>query len=509
MFNFKDGSLEELLKSRYAFERLMESLDKQKIQGLRWFRRKNLEIAKLGLKEFFVLKPALRQREPFAMGFMEVVFRDKTSELYFLPLAFVKKGEDGLGQVATRDGVFLAIDAVNFEPFQRFLCSCFDSKAIIKGEAGSIVFESIYANGLPDCESIHTNSTNSLLRLGFSSILKLIRKIQEGINIEFEIGQFLTKNEFKYSPPLEGGINYVLEGGGASTIGIKFRELKNQGDAWNYALSKLEGYWALKEGSDPASYLKPQLFEITALAQVLAELHSCLRKDKEHPRFKPEEFTLADLEKWRESFLNLAKRSIDDAHKYVLDHPKESDRFKKISLSVDVIDKAFENLRKFEGKMGEKTRIHNDFHLQQVLKTDQGWAIIDFEGEPLRSIEERAGKASPLKDVAGMLRSIHYASYASIFNLKEKKNIKSLEKYASIGTDIVSRHFLREYIEAVRKLRCSSVPYSNMDCVKKLLALYKLEKAFYELCYELNNRPLWVSIPVAGIEVCLAELNVS
>jgi len=514
MFNFREGTIEELLRSRTNLEKLLQSLDTEKIRSKRWFQRKNFVISKIKLYEMFTLKPAERNRVPFALTFIETVYSDKSHDIYFFPIAFVRENEltdSSFISVRTKEGVFSLIDASFFEPFLRFINECLENQKRIKGEIGSLVFETQAFAIEPSCEPVNTNSTNSHVRLNYTSILKLIRKVVEGINVEYEMGNFLTGKSFPHTPPLEGGISYISEDGISRRIGIKFREMPHETNCFDYCLTHLQKYFDLARQGESSSekigeYIKPFLGEVQKLAEVIASMHSTLRKDKDHPRFAPEKITLNDIEKWEKSFMNFSKRSIDDAQKYVLDNPENSNDLERINLSMDLVKRAFEKIRKHVGSLGEKTRIHNDLHLAQILKTKSSFVMIDFEGEPLRTIEERAAKFSPLRDVAILLRSFHYVAFSAYLKEKEKST-GDLKKSALEWIHRVSRHFFRSYIEAVRKLRCSSVPYSNLDIVKKMLALFKLEKAVYELCYELNNRPDWVGIPVAGIQSCLKDLE--
>lgn len=515
-FNHREGSIEDLLKNREAFAKFVGSIDTENIRSQRWFRRKNLDISRLKLKESFYMKPALRNRLAFNMFFVEVRYSDRSADTYFLPLAFTKKPLDDevtFVKIRAKEGIYYAVDALSFPPFLRFINDCFNTKAIIKGREGSIVFEGVAEKTEPYCEPIPTNSTNSLIRYSATSILKVIRKIEEGINVEYEMGDFLTRNDYPHSPPLEGGFNYISNEGGSSTIGIRFKEIRHRKDAWTFTQENLAIYFdQVREHRYSDKELKEThcsyLDDVSELARVTALMHATMRKDKEHIRFRPEKLTDEDFERWEDSFTDLTKRSIDDAQKYVLDNPEDKYGIGKINLSADTIKKAFSKISKFAENAGEKTRIHCDFHLGQILRTRDGFAIIDFEGEPLRSVEERAAKYSPLRDVGGLLRSFHYAAFAAYFGVTDGKGDPKLEKYALKWNDIVGGHFYREYLRWVRKYRCASVPYNNLEAVKNLLALYKLEKAVYELCYELNNRPDWVMIPIEGIRSCLAELEI-
>ena len=510
-FSYKNGTVEDLLRDSESIEKMIGLIEPEKISSERWFRRKNLGISRLKLYDYFYIKAAVRNKIPFGIAVIEIRYSDKTAEVYFLPLAFVKgenKTESCFITVKTKDGIHSTIDALSFEPFLKFVNDCLDKSAILKGEKGSIVFEREKQEPTPYCYPINTNSTNTLVHFNYKSILKFIRKIEEGINVEYEMGEFLTRSGYRYSPPLEGGISYVGRDGRSSKIGIKFKEIDHIADGWGYTIDHLNDYFSFvaKIGKDEKSiteFLKGYLGDLDELAYVIANLHLVLNKDKEHERFRPEKISEKDMENWEESFFKLVKRSIDDAHKYVLDHPDSSHEMARVTLSIDLIRRVFEKLRKVVKNPGLKTRIHCDLHLGQVLKTKDGFSVIDFEGEPLRTIEERASKYSPLKDLAGMLRSFHYAAFASYFKVGDK----SLEKYAYIWIDLVSKHFTRAYLDHARKLRISSVPYGESEGVKRLLALFKLEKAVYELCYELNNRPGWIVIPVEGIKSCLHELE--
>jgi maltose alpha-D-glucosyltransferase/alpha-amylase len=401
--NYKNLTIEEFIRDHSCADKLAQSLDAEKIRSERWFRRKNFAISRIRLGEIFNVRSTARERIPFLMIIIDLKLEDKSRESYFLPLAFSKDKrykDSGYAQVRTKEGIFQAIDAVNFPPFLKFMDDCIKSGARFKGEKGHIVFEPAEARSRPWCEHIITNSTNSLVRYSSQSILKIVRKVETGINVEYEMGNFLTRNGFEYSPILEGGINYITSDRKIMTIGIKFSEIHGAKDAWIYTLEHLDNYFSMLFSQDLnddriVDFLDAYLRETEELARIVALMHSTLRKDKEDERFSPEKLEPADIRSWEKSLLGLTKAAVDDAQKFVLSNPDKSEILSGVKLTVDLIKRTFDKARKYIEKTGEKTRTHCDFHLGQILKTKDSFVIIDFEGEPLRNA---SGRQRPLED---------------------------------------------------------------------------------------------------------------
>jgi maltose alpha-D-glucosyltransferase/alpha-amylase len=239
---------------------------------------------------------------------------------------------------------------------------------------------------------------------------------------------------------------------------------------------------------------------VLLLGRRTGEMHRALAAGGA-PETQPEPFTTLYQRSLYQSMRNLVGRSLRMLGQALpqLSGP-ERERAEAILARREALLTAFRSIleRKFEG---QRIRIHGDYHLGQVLYTGKDFAIIDFEGEPARPLSERRLKRSPLRDVAGMLRSFHYASVAALFREQERGltaegRLQALEQWARFWTGWVSASFLRGYLEAVDD--AGFLPADDHSR-QMLLDVFLLEKALYELGYELDNRPTWMRIPVEGI----------
>ncbi len=296
----------------------------------------------------------------------------------------------------------------------------------------------------------------------------------------------------------------------------------NEGDGWQWTLEELDRYYEASTGqvfpaaeaeqlpTDPLALSEAVLPEkvrdsvgiyldaAATLGRRTGELHLALGQDTTDLAFSPVAFTAKDAEALRARFTANAARAFDA----LIDNlPKLPDEIVESAGLVLSRRKALsERLKELASSKigGMQTRVHGDYHLGQVLRTKSDFVILDFEGEPARSLEERSAKQSPLKDVAGMLRSFSYAAFASLsrYTTRRPQDAEKLEPWARLWEQAVSGEFLRAYREAVGG---SAVVPTDPAAFRSLLEAFILDKAFYELVYELNNRPAWVRIPLHGI----------
>ena len=361
-------------------------------------------------------------------------------------------------------------------------------------------------------------------------VMKIFRRLEEGANPDLEIGTFLTGNtSFRNVPPLAGSLEYLGDGETRTALGMLQGYVTNQGDAWQFTLKALAEYY------ERASQFSGLLSEVphapllklcdqalpdeatqriglyldaaALLGRRTAELHLALASDPEDPDFAPQPFSEEDLQAFANSSLRLLTVNFDLLRRLrdgMLDHSRqEADSVLRLEGAAR---------RRFQLLTGLKisatvTRIHGDYHLGQVLFTGSDFVIIDFEGEPARPLEERRKKRSPLQDVAGMLRSFHYAAYAPLLQQQSgesvtQKHLQILEHYAQYWQKWVSAAFLTTYLDVSGN--SNFIPQDREE-LALLLDLYLLDKAVYELGYELNNRPSWVRIPLDGISQLLQD----
>jgi maltokinase len=315
--------------------------------------------------------------------------------------------------------------------------------------------------------------SNSSIVFGEDTVLKVFRRLEPGINPELEVLQFLTRRGFENIAPLQGW--YAYEGRNViTTLGVAQQFFADAVGGWEMALEQI--------GTDPAAFL----VELGRLGAITARLHNCLASDSGDPAFNPEEPSAESM--------SLLTATIDEDIERVFTRLPDDDRVAPIAgRGQDVREQIA--MRAQVGTGGRAIRTHGDYHLGQTLHRPGAgdWIIIDFEGEPARPLFERRQKRSPLRDVAGMLRSLAYATSAS----QIMRGIPAPGKFE----DQARRTFLENYFSTID---AALLPAGDA-AIWNALAIFELEKAIYELQYELDNRPDWLPIPVAGIARLLEE----
>ena len=296
--------------------------------------------------------------------------------------------------------------------------------------------------------------------------LKVFRKLEPGINPDLEMLRFLTAHDYPNIAPLYGWYEYEGETL-AATLGVAQQFVSGASDGWNLALREIP--------SEPELFLE----RIASLGTATARLHSVLATDAGDPAFSPQDPS--------SEFLNLLKATLDDQLERVFGHLPDDNP--SVAPIVGLEQEVRERITlPAQGPIGGKSiRIHGDYHLGQTLHNEYGWTLLDFEGEPARPLSARRQKRSPLRDVASMLRSFSYATWA----VKLQRGLEAPDGFE----DRARTAFLDAYFGTVDP---ALLPTGQTQ-VSSLLSTFELEKALYELQYELDNRPDWVPIPVAGI----------
>jgi maltose alpha-D-glucosyltransferase / alpha-amylase len=460
-------------------------------------------------------------------------------ETYDIPLVPVLDGTaqlDYSSLLKIQPGSFPEVtvlkDALTEENFLAHLLDAIANGVSLRGARGiaravsTPALESLWqpSQGLLTPSVMNAEQSNSSVVYEKRLVLKIFRRLEEGLNPDLEIGSFLTeRTSFRNVPPLAGYLEYVSESGTRTALGMLQGYVANQGDAWQFTLKALAGYYERasqfssllnemphapllklcdEELSDDARQrIGPYHDAAALLGQRTAELHLALASDPEDPDFAPQLFSETDLRAFANSAVQLLTANFDLLRRLrnrMLEHSRQE------ADSVLRLEGAARH--RFQLLTGLKisatvTRIHGDYHLGQVLFTGSDFVIIDFEGEPARPLEERRKKRSPLQDVAGMLRSFHYAAYAPLLQQQTgesltQEQLQVLGHHARYWQKWVSAAFLKTYLEVSGN--SNFIPQSGEE-LALLLDLYLLDKAVYELGYELNNRPSWVRIPLDGI----------
>lgn len=359
--------------------------------------------------------------------------------------------------------------------------------------------------------------------------LKVYRKIEKGVNPEIEILHFLKEANFKYIPDLTGAIEWTL-GNERMTLAILQNAVENSGDAHGYMLERLHGFYekilsgenaklpSVEDRTDqfePLSYgdLNDDIKELITepaieLAQMLgsrtAEMHMTLASNNTHKDFKPEEFSLHYQRSLYAAWQSLIRETFYKLEKVMkqLPDPIQAEAKEVLAMKEEIQHE----LKKIYQKKFNivKIRIHGDYHLGQVLFTGKDLVIMDFEGNPARSYSERRLKRSPLRDVAAMIRSLHYAAYEALFlnDQVRKEDRQKLIPYAEQWHRTMSRLFVQGYFSTTQG--SAFIPDDRND-MEVLMRAYLLEKALHELNTELSRRPDWIVVPLRGLKATLRK----
>jgi trehalose synthase-fused probable maltokinase len=438
------------------------------IASQRWFGGKSRDVL-----DARVLDAGVAPGGPpiLAIGIVEVRYGLQSHDLYHLPLGFRPSDEGWKTSVIAELGGWTVYDAIADPALVREIVSLMRRDASLQLDDAAIRFWGSdriadLAGDLEDIRPMGAEQSNSSLVLDEALALKLYRRIEAGVNPELELLRFLTERGFEHIAALEGYVAYEgrpLE----TTLAILQDFIPSRGDGWQLALDTI--------GSDP-DWLPEHAHR---LGEVTGLLHSALAADLTDQQFAPEEPSAESLA--------LLSASVDEEIEQVFFSLPDWEAIKPIAGRGEEVRDRLRALTRI-GSIGKAIRHHGDYHLGQALWTNEDdWLILDFEGEPARGVPERRRKRSPLRDVAGMLRSFAYAASAA----KLQRGLEAPPTWE----DQCRRSFLDGYLSAAEP---SLLP-SGEDAIGRLLTVFELEKAVYELRYELNNRPDWIGIPVAGI----------
>jgi len=517
---------------------LLEAALLKYIRIRRWFRGKAKGIKSLELVDRIPIPVGPNQ---VFLVFLQVHYSHGEDETYLLPITFSpagisdevirQSGHAAIAQLNLEDSNEKGwlLDALMEKDFCRSLLNLIALRRRFKGERGKLkassrkaVRQLVSQKELPlEPRTMGVEQSNTSIVFGDSFVLKVFRRLDSGINPDLEIGAFLTEKGFEYSPRVKGFLQYDMDDESACA-GILHQFVPNQGDAWSYTLDILGGYLErimtldprvqknlpssvniLETGEDdipPAVFdlIHPYKESAKLLGQRAAQLHLTLASDRENPSFAPETLSALAQRSLYQSMRNLTMGvfQILATRSRTLPEAVHADARNLLDQRNDVM-KRFSILK--DRRIATKIiRCHGDYHLGQVLHTGKDFIIIDFEGEPSRTLGERRAKRCPLTDVASMIRSFSYAAHNALLShaTMRKVDVPVLEPWVNIWHKYVSALFLESYLQTAKG--APFLPGSREE-LKILLQAFLLEKAIYELGYELNNRPGWVGIPLKGI----------
>lgn len=451
-------------------EEIKRCLDEEElrdwVQQQRWYASKARSVTGIDIVESI----PLREDPLLLLALVQTRFATGTHELYQLPLAIAAPGEVPGGHEIAHTDDWVVYDALA-EPEQAHeLLRRIAAADEIESEEGHFSFHPYEGSpNLAETSNVRlmgVEQSNSSLVFDDMTVLKVFRKLEPGVNPELEVLRFLTYRGYPNIAPLHGWYDYEGQAF-AATLGVAQAFLPDATDGWELALEEIV--------TGPDTFLE----RIGTLGTATAQLHNTLASDASDPAFAPEEPS--------QEALSLLTATVDeDIERIFLRLPADDERLAPINgRGQDVRERLASRAQ--IGIAGRVIRTHGDYHLGQTLYTPRGWVIIDFEGEPARPLPERRQKRSPLRDVAGMMRSFAYVTSA-VEILRGQTAPEDFEQQAR-------ERFLACYFAAIDP----TLMPAGEAAIANLLSIYELEKAIYELTYELNNRPDWIPIPVAGI----------
>ncbi len=498
--------------------------------------------------------PPISAASTCAIVFLQLTYDDASTDTYQLPLC-ISRGDDAaaIGQSApgsivatlnTANGPAVLHDGTADEAFRQTLLALIETTADLPSATGrvhglkSTAFEETRGHGALGARTGSAEQSNTSILYGGKLILKLFRRLQPGENPDTEIGRFLTEvAHFRPIAPFLGDIRLVTpdgsESGEPTTLAMLQGLVQNEGDGWQWTLDELSRYFdscatcpAPRDVGGAPSFTTDTPASETVrehaglylegaalLGRRTAEMHLALATPTENMDFQAEAFSAADLAADASRIEAQIARSLEALRRGITTLPigisETSDNDSTPDLAALILSQRRDLLARARlltatdpTSAGKRIRIHGDYHLGQTLRSKADFVILDFEGEPARTLPERRAKQSPLKDVAGMLRSFSYAAYAGLTAFTQRRpphgagDAKALEAWTQLWLNAVSTEFLRAY-----KTTVAGMPrlIPEPEPAQALLNGYLLEKALYELLYELNNRPAWIRIPLAGI----------
>tara|TARA_R110002126_G_scaffold39767_1_gene117559 strand:+ start:14564 stop:16192 length:1629 start_codon:yes stop_codon:yes gene_type:complete len=516
---------EELIEDKDFLNVFLSDVLEEYILQQRWYGGKSSKLKYIELTEYFRIQ---KDDEVYFGLILEVNFVEAFYHHYFLPIAFVSDEnyakESRILPIKLKNQEGFIIDAMYLEAFRKVVFERIS--AALPVDKTPVQYHKTENFEFPNYKSsrfMGVEQSNTSIIYNDAFILKFFRRIYADKNPDYEMSRFLSdKKDFKNTPPYLGSMNIIDSDNTNITIALMQKLVPNKGDAWEYFLKELQIIYAsieskkiaLKDLPDIEMFQRKKIAElptsirdwvglnllnkIQLLAQRTAEMHIALGSEFEETAFTPTRFN-GDYSVWLKNrltyqFQNRLNLTENNLHKL------EGNTLQLAQAFLENKNEIRKRLVNFDWTKlkGERIRIHGDYHLGQILVQDDDFCILDFEGEPESTIRDRKVKQPPLKDVAGLFRSFHYAIYSTIFNNQDtySKTQDELFEYGELLYKYMVAVFLETY-RAVTQKENLSIGYTNERIY--LLKYCLLEKAIYELGYELNSRPKWTIIPLKGI----------
>jgi maltose alpha-D-glucosyltransferase / alpha-amylase len=500
-------------KTRAQFER---DLMPQFMLRQRWYAAKSETLSRSNLTAHAMLEARGSQ---WLLGLFDTEGSSEAAR-YFVPLAIAFEDVDeertrtllpiAVAKVRQQATMGVLADAMGDVSFCRTLIDAIGGRRQLAAEGGNIrcipsaAFGEVVGDALQgplDLQRL-TTSSNSVSLLGERLFLKCYRHVRAGISPEVEMGRFLTDVvHYRNCVPVAGSVEFESSDGQVWCLALLQALVVNQGDAWNLAVAQLSRLLELRSGLDDVAPedLSAMAERLQILARRIAELHVALAKSTGIAEFEPEPITAGDLTAWSAAVREEFTRT------FTLLRQRSAGLSAPLATLATHVDSLQERLLARIDRVartaprGLKTRLHGDLHLQQILVAQDDFLIIDFEGEPQRTMAERRAKHSALRDVAGMLRSFDYARHTALHQTAQGGvELEQLAPLARQWEQRMRQAFVHTYCETVvaAGLYADAADFKE---ARALLDMFELEKALYELRYELDNRPDWVAVPLSGI----------
>jgi maltose alpha-D-glucosyltransferase/alpha-amylase len=506
----RDGRIETALTGRERGQ-LESDVLPQFLPLQRWFGAKDARITKVGLIPLGELKPA-----EHALVAIDATL-DADQHRYFLPMS-ARWGDDNLRPGAPKLSYTLAkirrgpkvgalIDGAYDEQLAAQLLAAMRSSREIDGPAGKVrchateAFAAIPEIGDP--RPLGVEQSNVSIAFSDKVILKVYRRLRAGAQPDVEVARFLTETaNYAHTPAYFGSIDFV--DGEPTTLAAAFAFVPNQGDAWRAVVEGLQrdiDEYQVRAGTEAET--EPEGFSFplgvgALLGQRTAELHKAFAVPTDDPAFAVEPIERIHLKQWSDEAAEEVDRLLGRLKDSRLSLPEEvGENVAALVAARAELKKRIQRVAKM-APSGGRSRIHGDYHLGQVLIAQDDVAIIDFEGEPSRSLAERRAKSSPLRDVAGMLRSFDYA--ASMALDRDRQSFGVVGERAQARAEQWRAETVSAFLAAYREhVQGAATMPDDPELADALLELFLLQKGIYEIDYELGNRPAWLRIPLRGV----------
>jgi len=514
------------------------------ILNRRWFGGKARTIQRMQIIDNM---PLQLNNQGVSWLLIEVNYNEGLPELYQLPVAFMPREQEQdlishhpasvIARVTLNGQEGILYDALYGEEFRQMLLHLIARRRRLRAGQGELVGHSHQRvsnvlrenNGNLTSKILSAEQSNTSIVYDGQFFLKIYRKIDRAMNPDVEVVQALTDRvEFAQVPRFMGMIEQQFDAGAPMVLAMLQELVPNQGDAWENMEDSLKRFFErietqserVKTAPTIGTLSRPVAFSdtpepvqmqlggasvnrIELLGLRTAEMHLALASIRDSKDFAPEDFSLHYQRSLYSSLTSLVRSNFDSLRKHLSKLPDNvrAEAEEVLNMRAQILERL---KRIFSRKIDTlKIRTHGDYHLGQVLFTGKDFIIIDFEGEPARSFSERRLKRSPLRDVAGMIRSFHYAAYNALFQQDSAgKEDGYLEEWAEQWYHYASNFFMHCYLD--KTMGTGIVPDKEED-FEILMETFLLEKAIYELGYELNNRPDWVLIPIRGIKYIMKK----